>query len=47
VFDETAELIRKKDNISKRDDWVWTKVRDRHLDADVEALRSFIESYAH
>ena len=45
VFDETAELIRKKNNIAKRDDWVWTKVRDRHLDADVDTLRSFIESY--
>ena len=44
VFDETAELIRKKNNIAKRDDWVWTKVRDRHIEADVAALRSFIES---
>ena len=44
-FDETANLVRTNNNISKRDDWVWTKVRGRHLDADVNALQDFIDSY--
>jgi hypothetical protein len=42
ILDETAKLIRDKNKISKRDNWVWTKVRDRHLDADVKVLQEKI-----
>ena len=41
--DDAGKQIRKNFNISERDQFVWTKVRDRILDADVGALKSFIE----
>lgn len=42
--DNAGKQIRQNLNISERDNFVWTKVRDRHLQSDVKALRSFIES---
>jgi hypothetical protein len=44
--DDAGTQIRKNFNISSRDRFVWTKVRDRHLDADVNALRNYIKSRA-
>jgi hypothetical protein len=43
--DNAAKQIRSNFNIANRDQFVWTKVRDRHLNADVDALRSFIKSF--
>ena len=43
--DNAAKQIRANFNIANRDQFVWTKVRDRHLNADVDALRNFIESF--
>jgi len=45
VFDDTANEIRSKNSVDKRDDWVWSKVKGRHLDADVALLKKFIENY--
>jgi hypothetical protein len=42
--DNAGRQIRNNFNISERDQYVWTKVRDRTLNADVSALKSFIES---
>ena len=42
--DNAGKQIRVNFNIANRDEFVWTKVRDRHVTADVDALRSFIES---
>jgi len=42
VVDDTANRVRKVNNIHKREDYVWTKVRDRHLQADVDLLKKFI-----
>lgn len=43
--DNAGQQIRGNLNIAKRDEFVWTKVRDRHMNADIAALRSFIESF--
>ena len=43
--DNAGKQIRKNLNIAFRDEYVWQKVRDRHLEADVQALKSFIESF--
>lgn len=43
--DNAAKQIRSNFNIANRDQFVWTKVRDRHLNADVDALRNFIKSF--
>ena len=45
IDDNAGKQIRKNLNIAHRDEFVWTKVRDRHLEADVDALRKFIESF--
>ena len=45
VFDDTSTKVRKNLNINIRDDFVWTKVRDRHLQSDVEELKKFIDSF--
>ena len=42
--DNAGKQIRKNLNIVKRDEFVWTKTRDRYVNADVIALRSFIQS---
>ena len=43
--DNAGKQIRANFNIANRDEFVWTKVRDRHATADVNALSSFIESF--
>ena len=43
--DNAGQQIRKNFNIKERDDFVWTKVRNRHLDSDIHSLRTFIESF--
>ena len=45
IDDNAGRQIRGNLNIANRDQFVWTKVNDRHLTADVNALRSFIESF--
>lgn len=45
IFDDTAVKVRKNLNINHRDDYVWSKVRDRHLQADVEELKKFIDGF--
>lgn len=42
LFDSTATNVRSHLNIAKRDEFVWTKVRDRHLMSDVNLLQNFI-----
>ena len=41
--DDAGKQIRKNFNINLRDNYVWTKVRDRHLLNDVNALKQFIK----
>ena len=41
--DDAGKQIRKNLNINLRDNYVWTKVRDRHLLNDVNALKKFIK----
>tara|TARA_B100000989_G_scaffold296446_1_gene279713 strand:+ start:814 stop:1533 length:720 start_codon:yes stop_codon:yes gene_type:complete len=41
--DDAGKQIRKNFNINLRDNYVWTKVRDRHLTNDVNALKKFIK----
>ena len=43
--DNAGKQIRQNLNIAQRDQYVWGKVRERHLNADVDTLRSFIESF--
>tara|TARA_R110000796_G_scaffold87318_1_gene188511 strand:- start:556 stop:1059 length:504 start_codon:yes stop_codon:yes gene_type:complete len=43
--DNAGKQIRANFNIANRDEFVWTKVRGRHVTADVDALSSFIESF--
>jgi len=43
--DDAGKQIRNNLNIAQRDKFVWSKVRERHLNADVDALRSFIKSF--
>tara|TARA_B100001564_G_scaffold348650_1_gene350833 strand:+ start:1076 stop:1783 length:708 start_codon:yes stop_codon:yes gene_type:complete len=42
INDNAGKQIRKNFNINYRDNFVWTKVRDRHLQADVNALKEKI-----
>ena len=42
--DNAGKQIRKNLNIAQRDEFVWTKVRSRHMLGDVTALKNFIES---
>ena len=44
MTDNAANQIRKNLNINFRDNFVWTKVRDRHLQADVNLLKEKISS---
>ena len=46
VFDKTGEQVRKHLNIRLRDNFVWDKVRGRHLTADVQLLKDFIKNYS-
>jgi len=43
MFDDTGKQVRTHLNINNRDNFVWDKVRDRHLNADVNALQDFIK----
>lgn len=45
IFDDTAMLVRRNLNINVRDDYVWSQVKDRHLDADVKKLQEFIDNF--
>jgi len=45
LFDNTGTQVRANLNIAKRDDFVWTNVRDRHLQTDVSILKKFINEY--
>ena len=42
INDNAGKQIRKNLNINARDNFVWTKVRNRHLQADVLALKEKI-----
>jgi hypothetical protein len=42
LFDKTGTQVRSNLKIAKRDDFVWTKVKDRHLQTDVDLLREKI-----
>jgi len=43
INDDTGKQIRANLNINLRDNYVWKKVRDRHLMNDVNILRKFIK----
>lgn len=43
IDDDAGKQIRTNFNINIRDNYVWKKVRDRHLANDVSALKKFIE----
>ena len=45
VFDDTGYRVRNFLNINKRDDYVWSKIQGRHLEADVHALKTFIDTF--
>tara|TARA_B000000557_G_scaffold247849_1_gene232014 strand:+ start:24 stop:746 length:723 start_codon:yes stop_codon:yes gene_type:complete len=45
VFDDTGKQVRKHLDINFRDDYVWSKIRERHLNADVDALKKFIKDF--
>jgi len=46
VFDDTGTKVRKHLNINTRDDYVWSRVNQRHLQTDVDLLKEFIKNYA-
>lgn len=43
INDNAGKQIRRNFNINHRDNFVWDKVRDRHLDADVATLKKLIQ----
>jgi hypothetical protein len=45
VFDDTGGKVRKYLNINKRDDYVWNRLQGRHIDADVNVLKNFINNF--
>jgi glycosyltransferase involved in cell wall biosynthesis len=45
VFDDTATKVRQHLNINKRDDYVWSKIQGRYLEADIKELKTFIEKF--
>lgn len=45
VFDDTGVKVRKHLNINTRDDYVWSKIQGRYVEADVNALKIFIENF--
>lgn len=45
MFDDTGKQVRSNLNINNRDNFVWDKVKTRHLTADVDALKNFISSH--
>ena len=46
MFDDTGKQVRTNFNINNRDNFVWSKVRERHLKADVDALANFIKDHS-
>lgn len=42
MFDDTGKRVRGNLNINNRDNFVWDKVKTRHLSADINALQKFI-----
>jgi hypothetical protein len=46
VLDPADDTVARKDrlNLRERDHWLW-KVTERHRDADVSALKKFIENF--
>ena len=45
IFDSTHDQVKDHLSISARDQWIWSKVNGRHLQADVKQLSDFIKSY--
>ena len=45
LLDATAQNVRSNLNILNREDYVWSKAKDRHLQADVSALKNFIDNF--
>tara|TARA_R110001592_G_scaffold20251_2_gene82451 strand:+ start:1004 stop:1723 length:720 start_codon:yes stop_codon:yes gene_type:complete len=43
MFDDTGKQVRKHLNINNRDNFVWDKVKKRHLNTDIKALQDFIK----
>ena len=43
MFDDTGKQVRTHLNINNRDNFVWDKVKQRHLNADINALQDFIK----
>ena len=43
MYDDTGEQVRKHLNINNRDNFVWDKVKKRHLNTDIKALQDFIK----
>ena len=43
MFDDTGKQVRTRLNINNRDNFVWDKVKQRHLNADINALQDFIK----
>ena len=41
--DNAGKQIRKNLNIGFRDEYVWKKIRNRYIEADVRALENFIK----
>lgn len=42
IFDDTAKNVRSFLNIANREEYVWSKVKDRYLSTDVELLKQII-----
>ena len=45
LTDNAGKQIRKNLNIANRDEYVWKKIRNRYINADVNALSGFIKSF--
>ena len=45
MFDNTGKQVRTNLNINNRDNFVWDKVKTRHLNADIKALETFIKDH--
>ena len=45
IMDDTGEKVRKHLNINKRDDYVWDRLQNRHIDVDIKALKEFIDNF--
>jgi len=43
MFDDTGEQVRTHLNINNRDNFVWDKVKQRHLNTDIKALQDIIK----